>query len=89
MMKSFQRLIALFIMLILTLQGLNSFAWGEILGPYNLFRLIGSDNPALEFQHNSKLIVVSVIANIIALIFYILMARELYLMYKFGKEEDK
>lgn len=89
MMKSFQRLIALFIMLILTLQGLNSFAWGEILGPYNLFRVIGSDNPGLEFQHNSELIVVSVIANIIALIFYILMARELYLMYKFGKEEDK
>lgn len=96
MMKSFQRFISLYIMKYFTFEIFNSFLTGKVLDISIITQIIkdrASHPDAVPIadgylQAGHQLIspfpTISIIANIIMIAFYIAMARELYLMYKYG-----
>lgn len=96
MMKSFQRFIALAIMNIATWTFFNRIVTVlSIQGIIETLKLIyinpdrnfdaSLDRPYKSFVPNFPII--SIIANIIMIALFIAMVRELYLMYKYGKDE--
>ena len=100
MMKSFQRFIAIYIMKCFTFEIFNSFIFGKVEDISTIIQIINDriNNPNAvplgnsgylhtERQLISPIPTLSIIANILMIAFYVAMARELYLMYKYGKDE--
>lgn len=89
MLVPFQRFISLLIMKIITEKIFSSFIFGTVMSPYSIIYSLISEYATMSRAEDKRVLLISIIANIINLLFYILMARELYLMYKINKKPSE